>query len=73
MPNSNPLNPIHCGRPMRKSGKQKSGAQQYRCKCGFTCTDSDRPAYRLGEKLPTAMTGAERFKKWYAKHKKVKK
>jgi hypothetical protein len=30
---------------------------------------SDRPAYRLGEKLPTAMTGAERFKKWYAKHK----
>jgi hypothetical protein len=33
---------------------------------------SDRPAYRLGEKLPTAMTGAERFKKWYAKYKAKK-
>ena len=29
---------------MRRNGKQKlSGAQQYRCKCGFTYTEGDRP------------------------------
>ena len=72
MPNPNPLNPLHCGRPMRKIGKQKSGAQQYRCKCGYSYTDSDRLAYRLGEKLSAAKTGKERFKKWYAKHKAKK-
>ena len=65
----NPLNPYHCGRPMRKSGKQKSGAQQYRCKCGFSYTDSDRPAYRLGEKLATAVASAERSKKYYLNNK----
>jgi len=69
MPNPNPLNPYHCGRPMRKSGKQKSGAQQYRCKCGFTCTDSDFPAYRLGEKLATGMTASERSKNYYLENK----
>jgi len=47
MPKPNPANPYHCDRPMRRNGKQaKSGAVQYRCKCGFTCTDSDRPAHR---------------------------
>jgi len=73
MPKPNPTIPYHCGRPMRKNGKQKSGAQQYRCNCGFTCTDSDRPAYRLGEKLATAKTGAERAKRHYEKQKKIKK
>jgi len=72
MPKPNTLNPINCGHAMRKNGKTKAGALQYRCKCGFTCTDSDRPAYRKGEKLATAMSARERFKKWYAKHKKVK-
>ena len=31
---------------MRGNGKQvKSGAQTYRCKCGFSCTEGDRPAH----------------------------
>lgn len=43
MPAPNPLNPYHCDHPMRRDGKTKSGAQKYRCKCGHTYTDSDRP------------------------------
>lgn len=46
MPLPNNDNPYHCDRPMRKNGKTKAGSQKYRCSCGFTWTDSDRPAHR---------------------------
>lgn len=42
-PNKN--NPYHCNKPMRRNGKTKAGAQQYRCDCGHTCVDS---AYTWG-------------------------
>ena len=69
MPTPNPENPYHCDRPMRKNGKhKKSGAQQYRCSCGFTCTEGDRPANR-----PTIndepMSQVERNKRYRAKKK----
>ena len=77
MPQSNVFNPICpiCRRLTTYNGTLKSGAKQYRCrrhKPNWTCTDSDRPAYRLGEKLATAMTNAERVKKHYDKHKRKK-
>jgi hypothetical protein len=64
MPKANPNNPYHCDRPMRRNGKQKlSGSQQYRCKCGFTCTDSDRP---VGGQIKgdRKMTQAELTERW---------
>jgi hypothetical protein len=33
-------------RPMRRNGYTKAGAQNYRCNCGYTVTDSDRPVGR---------------------------
>jgi len=63
MPLPNESNPYHCDRPMRRNGKQKkSGQQTYRCKCGFSCTEGDRPAKppTLGDK---PMTAYERLKK----------
>jgi len=65
-------NPYHCDRPMRRNGKQaKSGAIQYRCKCGFTCTDGDRPAHRplLGDE---PLSQVERNRRYRAKLKAEK-
>jgi hypothetical protein len=74
MPQSNVFNPICpiCRRLTTYNGTLKSRAKQYRCrrhKPNWTCTDSDRPAYRLGGKLPTSTTNAERVKKYYFKNK----
>jgi hypothetical protein len=69
MTKPNPTNPYHCDRPMRRNGVQaKSGAIQYRCKCGFTCTDGDRPAHRplLGDE---PLTQVERNRRYRAKKK----
>jgi hypothetical protein len=52
---------------MHKAGKQKSGAQIYRCKRhepNSTFTDSDRPATRLGEKSGKALTPKEKRLRW---------
>ena len=72
MPKPNPANPYHCDRPMRRNGKQaKSGAIQYRCKCGFTCTDGDRPAHRplLGDE---PLSQVERNRRYRARLKAEK-
>jgi hypothetical protein len=50
---------------LRRNGKQaKSGAVQYRCKCGFTCTDGDRPAHRplLGDEPLTQFERSRRYR-----------
>jgi transposase len=69
MPAPNPNNPRcpNCDRLMRKNGKQSSGVAQYRCSCGFTATESDRPAHRptLGDR---PLTQAERDKKYRLDH-----
>lgn len=65
MPAPNKNNPYHCDHPMRKSGTQKTKekAQIYRCSCGFTCTDSDRPVG--GQIIGTRkMTAYERELRW---------
>jgi hypothetical protein len=52
---------------MRSNGKQaKSGAQTYRCKCGFSCTEGDRPAHppTIGDK---PLTQVERNRRYRAK------
>ena len=75
MPLPNPQNPYHCDRPMRKSGKTKAGHQRYRCKCGYTCTDSPRQRERRakGEKPYTQVEKNRRWKeKKKAKLQKVK-
>lgn len=69
MPKPNPLNPTCpvCGKPTTFNGVCPSGAKQYRCRRhspNYTTTDSDRPAYRLGEKLGTALTQLEREARW---------
>lgn len=49
---------------MRHNGYQaKSGMIVYRCKCGFTCTEGDRPPLRptLGNK---SMTQVERNRRY---------
>ena len=69
MPTPNPNNPYHCDRPMRRNGKQKkSGAQTYRCKCGFSCTEGDRPAHppTIGDK---PMSQVERNRRYREKKK----
>jgi hypothetical protein len=37
---------------------------QYRCKCGFTCTDGDRPAHRplLGDEPLTQFERSRRYR-----------
>ena len=65
MPKPNPANPYHCDRPMRRNGKQKlSGAQQYRCKCGFTYTEGDRPVggQTLGDQPMTQVELNRRYR-----------
>jgi hypothetical protein len=71
MPNPNESNPYHCDRPMRKNGLNKSGNQQYRCKCGFTCTEGDRPPIKptLGDR---PLTQVERNRKYREKKRKSK-
>ena len=57
---------------MAKNGFQKvSGARQFRCGCGFTVTEGDRPAHRplIGD---LAMTQSERDKR-YRKRLKISK
>jgi hypothetical protein len=65
MPAPNPNNPYHCDRPMRRNGKQKkSGAQTYRCKCGFSCTEGDRPAHppTIGDEPMTQVERNRRYR-----------
>lgn len=66
MPAPNTNNPYHCDRPMRMSGKASSGAQRYRCKCGHTCTDSDRikGGQLMGDR---PLTQVERNRRYRAK------
>jgi hypothetical protein len=57
---------------LRRNGVQaKSGAVQYRCKCGFTCTDGDRPAHRplLGDQ---PLSQVERNRRYRARKKAEK-
>jgi hypothetical protein len=44
---------------------------QYRCKCGFTCTDGDRPAHRpmIGDE---PLTQVERNRRYRARKKAEK-
>jgi hypothetical protein len=59
-------------KPMAKNGFQKwSGAKQFRCGCGFTITEGDRPAHRptIGDR---AMSQSERDKR-YRKRLKISK
>jgi hypothetical protein len=53
---------------MAKNGFQKvSGARQFRCKCGFTATEGDRPSHRppIGDR---AMSQLERDRKYRLNH-----
>ena len=68
---SNPMCPC-CHLPTSADGKQQSGADRYRCRRGcknergktVTITLSDRPAYRLKEKLATAKTQKQLNQEW---------
>lgn len=57
---------------MRGNGKQaKSGAQTYRCKCGFSCTEGERPKAppTIGDE---PMTQVERNRRYRAKKREQK-
>ena len=71
MPAPNKSNPYHCDRPMRKNGKTQAGEQRYRCSCGFSCTDSHRPAHRptIGD---SAMSQKEYTYRYKTKKNKAK-
>jgi hypothetical protein len=54
---------------MRLNGVQaKSGAQTFRCKCGFSCTKGDRPAHppTIGDE---PMSQVERNRRYREKRK----
>lgn len=74
MPKPNYDNPLcpYCHLPTSFNRNLPSGAKQYRCRRGcknengktVTITDSDRPAFRLGEKSPTKLTQKEKEQRW---------
>gem|GEM_PF-2569167 len=74
MPSPNYPNPLCpcCHRRTTYNGRQKSGADKYRCHRGcknergkiVTITISDRPARCLGQKDPKAKTQKQRDQEW---------
>ena len=74
MPAPNYFNPLcpFCHLPTSYNGRQKSGADKYRCHRGcknergkiVTLTISDRPARSLGQKDPKSKTQKQRDQAW---------